>query len=593
MRHPLCFTIKALGLLWGWGIGMQPCAGQSQKFQIRDLYSDTWVGSDALGRTMPTSHEVGLPKTDPARTVGIFYITWHTQDRAAGQPPYEHEVTRILEQDSSARLHGDHPLWSGHEYHWGEPEVGYYLSLDEWVFRRDLSMLSDAGVDVLILDVTNAQFYWKEWEMMFRTMQQMKAQGNRVPQFCFWAFNGPSITVAQTLYDSIYKENRYRDLWFMWDEKPLLCYNATPWQDSQRESLIQHPNPHYRPAAATDPTDPNYGDPDYCEPFYKDYTREVVRFFTLRNLWSGDYQWKGERYLGTEDHWSFYLDMADPRVQQMTPKERLSTHQGRPEQGVVSAAQHPVSHPRGVGKSWSLRDGEPQTDAQDLPIRAYVPWLGDTVDHPSGYGIYFQERWNEMLQADPPFLLLVDWNEWTAGKWTPATLFEHGEPGATFPFLGRDNDFFFVDQYNSEFNRALAPMKGGYTDNYYMQMAQNIRRYKGARPIPSLDQIQEIALDAPWSAWDSVTVEYRDTYGDITHRDAPGYQGLHYTNQSGRNDLLTAKVAVGAQNLRFYMETADTLTPHTDPNWMLLLLDTDADPTTGWYGYDYALNLHV
>ena len=46
------------------------------------------------------------------------------------------------------------------------------------------------------------------------------------------------------------------------------------------------------------------------------------------------------------------------------------------------------------------------------------------------------------------------------------------------------NPFYFVDQYNAEFNRTIAPMKGGWTDNYYMQMAENIRRYKGARPIP-------------------------------------------------------------------------------------------------------------
>ena len=26
----------------------------------QDIMSDTWVGSDALGRTMPTSQEVGL-----------------------------------------------------------------------------------------------------------------------------------------------------------------------------------------------------------------------------------------------------------------------------------------------------------------------------------------------------------------------------------------------------------------------------------------------------------------------------------------------------------------------------------------------------
>jgi hypothetical protein len=37
---------------------------------------------------------------------------------------------------------------------------------------------------------------------------------------------------------------------------------------------------------------------------------------------------------------------------------------------------------------------------------------------------------------------------------------------------------------DTEFTRCIQPMRGGYTDNYYMQMARNIRRYKGVRPIP-------------------------------------------------------------------------------------------------------------
>jgi len=45
-------------------------------------------------------------------------------------------------------------------------------------------------------------------------------------------------------------------------------------------SGIKHPNPHYDPAAATDPNHPHYQDPDYAEEFYKDYTKEVKDFFT-------------------------------------------------------------------------------------------------------------------------------------------------------------------------------------------------------------------------------------------------------------------------------------------------------------------------
>ena len=81
--------------------------------------------------------------------------------------------------------------------------MGYFLSQDEWVIRKDVSMLADAGVDVMIMDVTNAVRYWDEWDVIFRTMQRMKAEGNKVPKFCFWAFNGPVITVVQDLYDRV------------------------------------------------------------------------------------------------------------------------------------------------------------------------------------------------------------------------------------------------------------------------------------------------------------------------------------------------------------------------------------------------------
>ena len=129
--------------------------------------------------------------------------------------------------------------------------------------------------------------------------------------------------------------------------------------------------------------------------------------------------------------------------------------------------------------------------------------------------------------------------------------------------MRRDSPYFFVDQYNAEFNRCLQPMKGGYTDNYYMQMAQNIRRYKGVRPIPELRGLRRIKIDGSFADWAGVEVEYRDTVGDTFHRDYDGYGGLHYTNDSGRNDIITSKVAVDRDHVYFYAETREALTPHT------------------------------
>lgn len=557
-------------------------AASSEGQYYRDLYPDTWVAADALGRTMPDFAAVGPVKNDQRRVVGIFYITWHSDSAAGLKSPYAADVSSVLAKDPRARLDAAHPLWTEGSYHWGEPEAGYFLSRDEYIIRKDMSMLADAGVDVLVMDVTNAVRYWDEWDTVFSVMLEMRAEGNKTPEFCFWAFNGPVITVVQDLYERIYKTEKYKDLWFNWDGKPLLLYNDRPDIDSTGQGIKQ-PNLHFEPAAKTDPSNAHYGDPYYAEEFYTDYSKDVKAFFTLRTMWWGYYEWAGQRFIGTEDKWSFGYDMGDERVQKMSPDALISTHNQAKEEAAVTPAQHPSSL---TGKSWTKENGEPQLNEYDLPAPTFVPWLGKTVEHPEGYGIYFQQRWDEAILANPQFLYINDWNEWTAGKYQP-------EPGQTFPYMRRDATYRFIDQYNAEFNRCIQPMRSGYTDNYYMQMAQNIRRYKGVRPVPELSGFSRITIDGDFAEWGKIGVEYRDTAGDTFHRDYNGYGGLHYTNDSGRNDIVVCKVAADADTVYFYVETKGPLSAHTDRNWMLLLLDADRNRDTGWYGYDYLINSTV
>ncbi len=300
-------------------------------------------------------------------------------------------------------------------------------------------------------------------------------------------------------------------------------------------------------------------------------------------MWWGYYEWAGKRFVGTEDNWSFGYDLAHGPVKAMNPDDLVSRHNGKKEEAAVTPAQHPSSL---VGKCWTREKGEPELNDQDLPVPTYVPWLGKTVKNPEGYGIYFQQRWDEAIKSSPQFLYINDWNEWTAGKYQP------GGDGKT-GFMRRESTYFFVDQYNPEFNRCIQPMKGGYTDNYYMQMAQNIRRYKGVRPIPVNQGLATMRIDGRFDDWAKVNVEYRDTIGDVFHRDYMGYGGLHYKNDSGRNDIVTCKVAVDDRTVYFYVQTDKALTPHTGRNWMLLLIDADKDSRTGWYGYDFIVNKSV
>ena len=516
-----------------------------------DLMSDTWVATDALGREMPLIDSVGFTKDDQRRVVGMFYITWHGHWYENLPGPYT-DVTEILNEKPEARLDGTDPIWKYGQYHWGEPEMGYFLSYDEWVYRKDISMLQDAGVDVLIMDVTNGVRYWEEWDILFSTMMKMRQEGNRTPQFAFWSYNGNPVAVVKDLYERYYLQEKYKDLWFYWNGKPLLLYNADPSFDA---------NGTYDVTA-------------------DDYPKEIFEFFTLRNMWWGRDNWHDRNWLGQEDCWNFGYDLHEPTIKILPPEKLAGMHDGKVEQMAVTAAQHPCTT---VGKSWSRANGQPELDDKDMPGKAYVPWLGKTVDDPTAYGIYFQERWDDALEVNPEFIYLNDWNEWIAGKY-----------GWDDPWLGRHSNFWFVDQYNAEFNRTIQPMKDGYTDNYYMQMAQNIRRYKGVRPIPENRGTKRIAIDGSFADWDKVEVEYRDTRGDVTARDAKGYAGLHYTDNTGRNDIQDSKVAVTVDGrVCFYVKTGNDMTAYTGSNWMLLFIDTDQNTDTGWYGYDILVNKNV
>jgi hypothetical protein len=152
----------------------------------------------------------------------------------------------------------------------------------------------------------------------------------------------------------------------------------------------------------------------------------------------------------------------------------------------------------------------------------------------------------------------------------------------------------FVDQYNQEYSRDCEPMKGGHGDNYYYQLAANIRRYKGARSVPVATNTYAISVDGSFDDWTAVQPTYRDAIGDVIHRNHRGCGQVHYTDTSGRNDIAKLKVAETPQGqVAFYAQTANFLSPHTDPNWMVLFVNADAQAETGWYGYDLRVNRMV
>ena len=212
--------------------------------------------------------------------------------------------------------------------------------------------------------------------------------------------------------------------------------------------------------------------------------------------------------------------------------------------------------------------------------RSYHKGSRDTHKDAVRQGYNFAEQWERARQVDPPFVFVTGWNEWTAGFYAEWAGYKAPPP-------------IFVDEFDEEFSRDIEPMRGGHGDDYYYQLAANVRRYKGARALSAVTP-KSIRMNGSFEDWKEVGPEFRDAVGDAAHRSAPGAgQAGPYVNTTGRNDIVAAKVSFDAQFVYFYVRTRDKLTSHTDPDWMRLYIDADADPRTGWLGYDFVVNRKV
>jgi len=152
----------------------------------------------------------------------------------------------------------------------------------------------------------------------------------------------------------------------------------------------------------------------------------------------------------------------------------------------------------------------------------------------------------------------------------------------------------FIDQYNQEYSRDIEPMVGGHTDNYYYQLIDNVRKYKGVqKPVPAGEEMS-IDMAGGFDQWETIEAVYYDHFGDVVHRNGEGVGTAGpYVDQSGRNDILESRVARDEQNFYFYVKTAGELTAHSDDDWMLLYINSDQNPDTGWEGYDFLINASI
>lgn len=483
-----------------------------------DNFSDTWTGVDALGRSIPAFPEVRAPRPD--RTVGLFYFLWHGEHIQGG--PFD--VTQILAADSHAMEKPDNPLWGPLHapHHWGQSIFGYYLSNDQGVLRKHAQMLGDAGVDVVIFDVTNQVTYRDWYRALLQVWSDVRTLGNRTPQVAFLTpFWNPD-KVVRELWHDLYQPGLHPDLWFRWQGKPLIMADPDLIKDERSES-----------EAAT-----------FLE------TKRILDFFTFRRP-QPDY-FKGQT---KPEMWSWLESF---------PQHCFTNAAGQIEQMSVGIAQNALK-----GRLGSMSE----VGAQG---RSFHRGGTDLREHAVRYGLNAAEQWERALKEDPQFIFVTGWNEWIAGRFSE--------------FNGIKLPVMFVDQFDQEHSRDIEPMRGGHSDDYYYQFVSQVRRFKGARPLPSLEP-HPIVIDGTFDDWSKVPNEFRDTIGDPVHREHRGWDHqVTYRNHTGRNDLKVAKFSWDQETAWFYIRTLAPLTEPDGTNWMLLWIDIDGNPKTGWLGYDIVMN---
>ncbi len=477
------------------------------------------VGTDALGRVISEADKA----RDGKRYVGIWYSLWEGQHTYMQSAIYDNEkllstpegAEKLASTENCEETRMD-------EFHFcSEPLYGYYNMKDPWVVARHIELLTAAGIDYLCFDTTNAIVYNDVAKLVLETLQKYQNQGFKVPKAMFYV-NSNAGTTARKIYSDFYQTDKYDDVWFSPNGKPMMCGITADNRGASDQVRI----------------DPNYEDvvPD-----------SIADRFDLRES-----QWP----TGSIEHENALPWMSWKYPQTIHPNLNSIS---------VSVAQH---DPYQINFS---AKGEHSSRGYDhITKKLYSNYQE---------GQNFESQWQSVFDYESQGkkvenVLLCGWNEWMAIK--------------TF----NGNETVFCDVYNEEYSRDIEMMKGSCGDNFYLQMARNVREYKYTEAKHYKYQKMTIDLsDTTLSQWGGVKAHYRDFSGDAMKRDhLDAVDKDRYVDTSNRNDITDVKVVHNSTDLFIYVKT-NGLTPYngTDKNWMTVLIGTDSN-AANFETYQYIVN---
>ena len=315
------------------------------------------VAVDHFGRVF---HAVSSYRSD--KQVGLFFWLWIGQPYARGI----YDATKIMQMPDGVKLlysfdHLQDSISPDRQAHfWGEPLWGYYNSDDEWVIRRQLQLLTVAGIDFIVFDATNYQTFENVYPKILKVVDEYIGRGWNPPKVVFYT-HARSIKTTLKLYKELYAAGLYPRSWYRMKGKPLIIA-YTNVDDDLREAS-QRRDSSYVPL----PLPP-----------------EVLDFFYFK-----------------KPQWPF-----DPIYEDGFPWIEWTYPQ--PLHGDIMSVTV-ASHPN-VPMSRSITQGVENWG------RGWDPLSKTNVSDSVDKGTFFQLQWDHALKVNPALIFIGGWNEWIAIK---------------------------------------------------------------------------------------------------------------------------------------------------------------------------------
>ena len=499
---------------------------------IIDNYHDTWVATDSLGRSLADYSEAG-PVKEGTHKVGIFYWTALQIGKSAII------AKDVIAEYPEAKEDFYHKAWeqgTDTSIYWGEPLLGFYSSNEYWVYRRHAVMLANAGVDFILFDCTNADRAFVEYGgLCFEAFGDARASGVNAPKISLYT-PGTKASVdnwhmMEAAYLNFFADDRYSDLWFTVEGKPLIV--AGEWTARMGKSNKE----------------------DTAE---QELREKIENAFTVRGF--------GDRQNGPKNNserswiWLENYPQYEWGIGENVRAEFMSLGTAINHSYEIEYEGTGVfSDPYVKGRSYTEAFGE---DSRPGAVRE---------------GYFFAEQASRVLDCDPEYVFITGWNEWH----TPRIQSYNGQKNV------------FIDLFDDENSRDIEPGRGELGDDYYNQMIDFIRKYKGVRPAPVASGMKTIDINADASAWDTVGPEFINDIVDYErdaspNRDRKTGEYYHYTTKV-KNAIIRVKATFDSDNIYFMAKTKDAI--KDGDNFMQIFINTDRNRATGWEGYDYAVNL--